>query len=570
LGSQPYEAYQGLGASVQAAGGVIGQIAEHMQEVQAFQESANAKAATIDKYSQFTEQQRANQDPTTYEKNYQTFAKQTQNEIAKTLKTPGSKQLFNAWFATQSAYQLSEVRHSAWEKTRDNAILDAPNQARAIADGYLSGSLLPVVHEDEPRSVVQQLPAKPQSQPQTAGGIQPAPAETTKMSKPQLAIANATNHLEGLYKQGILTAPALEHYKKQVQEYVASKVLNDYVMDVAATSPRGWDEALDGLNDPKIAKQLSQETGMSITELKPIFEAVHTQATYQKAKMQERQHFQNQAEAGKILDALQSDTFDPVAVKTMIKSSSLQATGENSKEHWYGVLDSTIKAIQEGKKLPVQQSDPITEAAIQTAINLGDKTVTPELISSRIGKGVNGGLSGGPDGTAQKLIRSLDEKQKAKTTIARNDGTRYLLGLKGDGVFGGKDSEDANQKYAATLNEFMGWMDEHPDATLDESQAYLKRLTHDDRLAWVHDKYWSGWNPFSGFQGQENVKEREIAAEKAPAQKLLKQLAEREKAAKSRYTVAPIPADTGFTKMVVDPKTGQRLGWDGSKWVEIK
>jgi hypothetical protein len=234
-----------------------------------------------------------------------------------------------------------------------------------------------------------------------------------------------------------------------------------------------------------------------------------------------------------------------------VKNSSLSA---DDKIQLWEDFEQKIKT----GKAKIEESDPVIEAQLYNAIALNPQSVSEEMILSRVGLGKEGGLSGGKDGTAAKLIaelRSADTPEKQWRNAITTTGNSYLKDLEQAGVFGTKNTPESAEKLANTVLKWQAWRQEHKDASQEEGLAYLKQITLDDRKKTV-TQYFRNDNKF-------------YTAESAANKAILDQLATRERKSKTKRQYAPLDLQEGepFKKGQTMTKNGITYTYAGNgKW----
>jgi len=301
----------------------------------------------------------------------------------------------------------------------------------------------------------------------------------------------------------------------------------------------GYAAAFDWMDDPRTAKEYIDL--VPLKDQQAVWEDVKGRVSYRKAQSEEIARDKANSDVAEIQNRLREK--DISGLESVIRDSSLPETGENSKEHWYGVLDKTVEAIEKGDKLPINKSDPVTEAAIMAAIDAGDEKITPEYINSFIANG----LSGGVDGTAQKLIEKLktaDNPRNRWRNAITSTGTAYLKDLEQSDTFGDKNTPESSELLAHKQLQWQAWRQEHPDANQEESEAYIRDLTKTERRNLVKDSLLERgfnltYNIIDLMSETDRDKAKELEKQIKKDTEILTGLTAREQLAKSQRRYAP-------------------------------
>jgi hypothetical protein len=257
---------------------------------------------------------------------------------------------------------------------------------------------------------------------------------------------------------------------------------------------RDVDQAIEVINSGKMNEFLDKETIKEYDKTAKQLQAA--QAEDAKAAETERKKIAKE-QLKKEQDATGSEfLFDlPTGKLTLerIAQSNLDATGENSKEHWVKELESynkKAKKLAEDEKKKVWETRPEVKADLLTKIRTSPSKELEQEILSAMGEGLS-------NTDASTLLDKLDkalkpDKEPTKTT-EHKIGLQILNALKTNDLYSSDEEENVNL-WAEDVGRFEDFIDSKPDATIKEIQDFIQRLREPVEInAW--DKFFDFFSP---------------------------------------------------------------------------
>ena len=202
---------------------------------------------------------------------------------------------------------------------------------------------------------------------------------------------------------------------------------------------------------------------------------------------------------------------------------------EREKLQWFGWMDSKNKAVAAGKVDPLTQTNDAVYGNMSERINLYPETIKKADIWALHGKGLS-------TSDCEKLTKAHEgnEKDSVKAQAAKR-AHASLKSLKGAGIFG--EDEEAELTWGKKANALDNYLSNNPDASNEDITTYLDGLVSEEKSNYfggILDAYWR--NLTFGLVGGINK---------------------------------IFPAKGEYEKTATNPKTGDKMGWDGEKWQTI-
>ncbi len=201
------------------------------------------------------------------------------------------------------------------------------------------------------------------------------------------------DYIQGLQEAGWISGSQknqwdaiLDSAVNEQQKTIASQIINDEILTIAIEAEAveegsGWDATLKALNDPKNAKRLADELGMSLADIDDVIEDVKTQATLTRADQVKQTEESQAEEINSIAGKLNNKEY--AGIEDFINAQPSMT--EIQKGVWLEKAEKSAEAIN--KRNP----DPLTVTNSQVYFDtLKDiESMTPDKIDALTGKGLS-------------------------------------------------------------------------------------------------------------------------------------------------------------------------------------
>ena len=284
-----------------------------------------------------------------------------------------------------------------------------------------------------------------------------------------------------------------------------------------------WQTAI-SMPDAESATELIEQTkGLSPGERNSLLTAVNRHFTAEEARQKEAVEKGREAQRENLLPKMRDGSITP----DDIYNAGFD-TGEE--KQWFGWMDSRNKAIASGKTDPLTETNDAVYGNMSERINLYPDTVDKADIWALHGKGLS-------TSDCEKLTKTHEgnEKDSAKAQALKR-GHSTLNTYKNDGLFG-DDTQESEKVWGQKSNALDQYSADHPDASNEDITTFLEGLVSEEKSNYfggILDAYWR--NLTFGLAGGINEM---------------------------------FPAKGEYEKTATNPKTGDKMGWDGEKWQTI-